>query len=155
MQRKNSLLDRSRGGFAMIMAIVVIVLITTLMALSLSMTTTTTKNTTDIYLKEQAELYAKAAVERALLYIAKNGCVNTYNMTLGNVGEVQYDANITMEYIYTNNSGPVGCTQFTSTTPLTTPEQNGSVVMDTTVTLHDTTITTEPIRYFRRTLQKL
>ena len=137
------------------MAIIVIVLITTLMALSLSMTTTTTKDTADIYLKEQAELYAKAATERALLYIAKNGCKNTYSVILGGAGEVQFDANITMQYIYTNNSGPAGCTIFTQITPVTTPEQNGSVIMDTAVTLHDTSIATEPIRYFRRTIQKL
>src|SRR3990167_7195480 len=38
---------------------------------------------------------------------------------------------------------------------IATPEQNGSVLMDFTITLHDQTIASEPIRYFRRTIQKL
>ena len=137
----------------MIMAITVIVIIATIMALSVALTTQTTKRTTDIYLYEQASLYAKAASEIALLDIAENGCQDTNNTTFGNAGEIQYDANVTMQYIYTNNSG--GCTTFTPTTPVTTPEQNGSVVMDIAVTLHDPSITAEPIRYFRRTIQKL
>ena len=36
--------------------------------------------------------------------------------------------------------------------PITTPEQNGSVLMDITVTSE---AGSEPIRYFRRTIQKL
>ncbi len=137
----------------MIMAITVIVIIATIMALSVALTSQTTKRTTDIYLYEQASLYAKAASEIALLDIAKNGCQNTSNILFGNAGEIKYDANVTMKYVYTNNSG--GCTTFTPNTPVTTPEQNGSVVMDIAVTLHDPSITSEPIRYFRRTIQKL
>ncbi len=134
----------------MIMAITVIVIIATIMALSVALTSQTTKRTTDIYLYEQASLYAKAASEIALLDIAKNGCQDTNNTIFGNAGEIQYDANVTMQYIYTT---PVaGCTQYTT---ISTPEQNGSVVMDIAVTLHDPSITTEPIRYFRRTIQKL
>jgi len=149
MQRKNSLLNK-KNGFAMIMAITVIVIIATIMALSLSLTSKTTKRTTDIYLYEQAKLYAKATSEIALLHIAKNGCQNTDNIIFGNAGEIQYDANVTMRYIYTT---PVtGCTQYAT---ISTPEQNGSVVMDILVTLHDPTITSEAIRYFRRTIQKL
>ena len=150
MQRKNSLLKKKKNGFAMIMAITVIVIIATIMALSVALTSQTTKRTTDIYLYEQASLYAKAASEIALLDIAKNGCQNTSNILFGNAGEIQYDANITIQYIYT---APVaGCTQYAT---ITTPEQNGSVIMDIAVTLHDPSITSEPIRYFRRTIQKL
>ena len=135
---------------AMIMAITTIVIIATIMALALSLTSQTTKRTTDIYLHEQAMLYSKAAAELALLDIAKNGCTSAYNHTFGDTGEIEYDANITMQYVYT---APIaGCTQFIT---IKTPEQNGSVLMDIAVTLHDANITTEPIRYFRRTIQKL
>lgn len=163
MQRKNSILNSSqakaRNGMAMIMAIVFIVVIATIGALSLQLTTQTTKTTTDAYLYEQAALYAKSATERALLEIAKKGCRNEYNITLGDSGEIQYDANITMQYVYTNavhednNSSKPNCNEYISY--IDTPEENGSVLMDTTITLHDPSITTEPIRYFRRTLQKL
>ncbi|WP_304545456.1 hypothetical protein [Sulfurimonas microaerophilic] len=155
MQRKNSILKSHRNGLAMIMAIIVMVLIGTIGALSLRLITQTTKTTTDIYLYEQASIYAKSAAELTLLKIAKDGCLNNYLITFGETSDIQYDANVTMQYIYTNNSGPVGCNVYTQTTPVTTPEQNGSVLMDVTVTLHDVNLTTEPIRYFRRSIQKL
>lgn len=135
---------------AMLMAIIVLVTIATIMALALSLSSQTTKRTTDLYLYEQAALYAKSATEYALLDIAKNGCTNTYNHTFGTGTEIQYDATVTMRYSYTAAVGL--CNQYIT---INTPEENGSVMMDVTVTLHDTSIATEPIRYFRRTIQKL
>ena len=154
MQRKNNFLKTSatknRSGMAMIMAIAVIVVLATIMALSLSLTSQTTKRTTDIYLYEQSVLYSKSAAELALLDIAENGCQNTFNTNfpdpITGVPSV-YDANITMEYVYTSTVG--ACTDYFN---ITTPEQNGSVLMDITIT---TDAGTEPIRYFRRTIQKL
>ena len=154
MQRKNYLLKRS--GFAMIMAILVIVVISTIMALSLSLTSQTGKRTTDLYLYEQAVLYSKSAAELALLDIAINGCINnkiyTFNDSSNNP---MYDANVTMLYVYRE----ANCNEYIGgpnpTDYIQTDEQNGSVLMDITVTLHDQTIATEPIRYFRRTIQKL
>lgn len=153
MQRKNSILkiypQTKRGAFAMIMAIFVIIIISTIMALSLSLTTQTSKRTTDIYLYEQAELVAKSATERALLEIANNGCQNTFTTDTG-----MFDISVTMQYIYTGVV--VGCTPYNPASPIyiTTPEQNGSVLMDVEVTVKNN-ITTEPIRYFRRSIQKL
>ncbi len=162
MQRKNNILVsksktyplKNRSGFAMIMAIIVMIVIATLMTLSLSLTSETGKRTTDLYLYEQAVLYSKSAAELALLDIAQNGCQSTFNQTLGGTGEIQYDANVTMQYIYTEASS---CNDynFGAGVYISTPEQNGSVLMDITVTLNDPTITSEPIRYFRRTIQKL
>ena len=146
MQRKNYLLKRD--GMAMIMAIVVIVVLSTIMALSLSLTVQTTKRTTDLYLHEQVVLYSKSAAELALLDIAQNGCSDTFNTTFDDI----YDANITMKYIY-KGSLPNTCTK--SYFSISTDEQNGSVLMDITVTVSDTNIATEPIRYFRRVIQKL
>ncbi len=122
------------------------------MALSLSLTTETTKRTVDLYLYEQAALHAKSAAELAMLEIAKNGCQNSYNTTLDSF----YDVNITMRYVHTGattNTAGVACSEYISY--ITTPEQNGSVLMDVAVSVNDTTISTEPIRYFRRTIQKL
>lgn len=147
MQRKNSILNRyslKRGAFAMIMAIFVIIIIATIMALSLSLTTQTSKRTTDLYLYEQAELLAKSVSERALLEIANNGCIN--NFTTANS---MFNVNVTMSYVYTGAVG--GCTSYFN---INTPEQNGSVLMDVTVSVLPD-ITTEPIRYFRRSIQKL
>ncbi len=145
MQRKNYILNSNnkRSGFAMIMAIIVIVVIATLMTLSLTLTAQSTKTTTDLYLYEQTVLYAKSAAELALLDIAQNGCQNSYT----NNFDGMYDATITMRYIYMGTVG--ACTDYFN---ITTPEQNGSVLMDITVS---TDAGTEPIRYFRRVIQKL
>ena len=154
MQRKNCLL-RKRTGFAMIMAIGVIVIISTIMALSLAMTAETTKKTTDLYLYEQAVLLSQSAAEYALLQISQSApcSVDNLNFTQDSI----YDINITMHYIYTNPSPctiiplPGGTDYFT----IATPEQNGSVLMDITVSVNDTTVTSEPITFFRRSIQKL
>lgn len=133
----------------MITAIAVIVVISTIMALSLALTSQTGKRTTDLYLYEQAVLYSKSAAELALLDIAQNGCKDNFNTTFDAI----FDANVTMMYIY-NGALPATCTS--SYFSITTPEQNGSVLMDITVTLKESAnIASEPIRYFRRTLQKL
>jgi len=151
MQRKNYILKSSihktRSGFAMMMAIIVIVIISTIMAISLSLTVETGKRTTDLYLYEQAVLYSKSAAELALLDIAQNGCNDNFNT---NFGGTYYDANVTMRYVYTSTVGT--CTDYFN---ITTPEQNGSVLMDITITINDSTIASEPIRYFRRSIQKL
>ena len=155
MQRKNSLLKMKKDGFAMIMAIAVIVIIATIMALSLSLTSQTTKRTTDVYLYEQAELYAKAAAERALLKISENNATaNPCGFTGDNYQlDGMYDINITARYVYTNF--PAGCTTAQQFTTVNTSEQNGSVLLDIAVSVNNTNISTEPIRYFRRTIQKL
>ena len=146
MQRKNNILKtskRSKSAIAMIMAISVIVIIGTIMALSLSLTTQTINRTADIYLYEQSVLYSKSVAELALLDIAENNCTNNFNITFDSI----YEANVTMQYVY---SGAVGtCNNYFN---IITPEQNGSVLMDITVS---TDVGNEPVRYFRRTMQKL
>jgi type II secretory pathway pseudopilin PulG len=163
MQRKNYFLKpnphKKRSGFAMIMAIAVIIIIATIMALSLALTTETSKRTVDLYLYEQAALHAKSATELALLDIAKNGCINNKNIIFYDESGTNpmYDANITMRYVYTGpttNVAGVNCDEYISY--IKTLEQNGSVLMDVTVSPRaDQNLSTEPIRYFRRTIQKL
>lgn len=140
---------KKRAAMAMIMAIAVIVIFGTIMALSLSLTMQTGKRTTDLYLYEQSVLYAKSAAELALLDIAQNGCSNTFDINFDGI----YDANVTMRYVYdgaTTNVLGVACDEYISY--ITTPEQNGSVLMDIAVS---TNAGTEPIRYFKRSIQKL
>ena len=87
MQRKNSFLKntflkkvrsynrRARSGMAMIMAITVLVVMATIMALSLALTTQTSKQTTDLYLYEQAVLVSQSAAEYSLLQLSNvNPC---------------------------------------------------------------------------------
>jgi len=160
MQRKNNLLKKS--GMALIMAIAVIVILSSIMALSLSLTVETGKRTTDLYLYEQSILYSKSAAELALLEIANNGCIENFNT---NFGGTYYDANVTLRYVYTidaNLTNSNNCNNYFKNYTnsdggsfINTPEQNGSVLMDITISINDDSITSEPIRYFRRSIQKL
>ncbi|MBT5934703.1 hypothetical protein [Sulfurimonas sp.] len=155
MQRKNNILNRSRSGMAMIMAIAVIVIIGTIMALSLAMTAQTTKRTADLYLYEQAMLLSKSATEYALLRIARdNNATNPCNFTGDNFTQNGiYDINISVRYIYNTVGTCAGALQYAT---VVTPEQNGSVLMDVTVSVPQAAnVATEPITYFKRTIQKL
>ena len=162
MQRKNNILISARSGMAMIMAITVIVIMATIMALSISLTSQTTKKIVDTYLYEQSVLLSKSATEYALLQIAQSPPCSNINTNFLQDGF--YNIAISVEYIYHDDPATVGideaqipCTANGGIlyTAVNTPEQNGSAVMDVTVSVTDTTVATEPIRYFRRTIQKL
>lgn len=131
----------------MIMAIGAVVIIAGVMALSLSLSTQSQKRTTDIYLYEQALIYTKSATEFALLKIAE---VTPCSITSLNQAFPPFDLNITMRYVYTLPSPCVNTDA--NLTVVSTPEQNGSVLIDATVT---TDAGTETIRVFKRTIQKL
>ena len=155
MQRKNYFLRTSKNGMAMIMALTVIVTIGTIMALSLSLTTQTTKRTTDLYLYEQSVLLSQSAAEYALLRLSQVPPCSLSSIPGFRYNNI-YDINISMQYISVlgtpcqNNALLVGA-DFINTT---TPDSNGSVIMDITVQTVPST-STEPIRYFKRTIQKL
>jgi len=154
MQRKNYILNRrsNKNAFAMIMAIAVIVVISTIMSLSLSMTAQTTKKTADVYLYEQSALLAKSAVEYQLLRIAQNAPCSDLDIEF--IQNDIYTITITSRYIYAD-SGTCDAGSGISYTTVTTPEQNGSVLIDVAVSVNDENLTSEPVRYFRRTVQKL
>ncbi len=164
MQRKNYLLrtPKKRGGFAMIMAMAVIVVLATIMAVSLAMTSKAAKNTADLYIYEQAVLLSKSAAEYALLRISQEDpcTLNSINFSKDptndndNTASAIYDVNITMRYIYTSPS-PCDSAAGISYFDINTSDSNGSVLMDITVTVDDTTVISEPIRFFRRSVQKL
>jgi type II secretory pathway pseudopilin PulG len=158
MQRKNYFLNSFKSyknGMAMIMALVVIVVLGTIMALSLSMTALTTKRTTDLYLYEQSILLAKSATEYQLLQIAQNLPCTDLDVTFPH--DTIYTIDIKTLYVYENltSTDPCDDTNGTSYTNVITPEQNGSALIDVSVSVLDGNVSSEPIRYFRRTLQKL
>jgi hypothetical protein len=68
-----------------------------------------------------------------------------------------FDINITMQYV---GFGSIGvnagdCIDYPGLENIATVETNGTVLMDVTVTSSNELNLTEPIRYERRTLQKL
>lgn len=118
------------------------------------MSTTTAQRTTNEYLHEQAILLTSSATEYAVLAIsghtinATNGCINSISALYPNTTTPMFDINVTIQYV----NGIAGCNQYIATA-LSTPETMSTVLMDVVVTDHN--ISNEPIRYHRRTLQKL
>jgi len=148
--------SKFKSGMAMIMAIAVIVIISTIMALSIALSSQTTKRTTDVYIYEQAVLYAKSAAEYALLRISlDNNETDPCVVKKLDFKQDYYDINISVRYSYTSYPDTTKCPLTSRFAPVTTDEQNGSVLLDIAVSVNDTNITTEPIKYFRRTIQKL
>ena len=152
VQRKNRFLTRK--GFAMMMAIFAIVIISTILALSLSLSTQTSHKTVDLYLYEQSTILSHSAAEYAMLELSKsNPCsLKKIDFRYDNT----YDINISMRFIPFNASAcdtnaTAISAKFANTT---TAESDGTVIMDITVTANPAG-TTEPVRYFRRTIQKL
>ena len=157
MQRKNNTLNipSKKNAIAMIMAITVIIVVATILALSLALTAATSKRTTDLYLYEQSILLSKSATEYAILRMGRD---NTLANPCTYTGETFtqdtfYTINISVRYIYTNFPGTCAAPQQYIT--ILTPEQSGSALVDVTISVTDESVATEPIRYFRRSIQKL
>ncbi len=148
-----------RRGFSMLTAIIFIVLVATIGAIALSFSSATVKQTSDLYLREQAELLLQSATEYALLAIsghnitANDNCLNTINAQFPKSGnDALFDINISIYYI---GAGlPIGnakCQKF-SESNISYIDSNVTVIIDTIVQDHN--ISTEPIRLHRRTIQK-
>ena len=122
--------------------------IATLMALMISLTSTTAKQTSDIYVSEQTKLLAKSATELALLAISGHNnsanCIENINFTF----KTNYDVNMSLYYI--GNTLPCKPSHLLANA-ISTPESNGTVIIDTYVTFKGSS---EPVRYHRRTIQK-
>ncbi len=166
MQRKNSILKtsaHSRDAMAMMVAIVVLIVIATIMVLSLALTMQTTKRTADIYLYEQSVLLSQSAAEYAMLKISQLPPCSLSSLSFGYGGTGSrvagfapddiYSINITMKYISFSGSS---CDTNTGSkyTSITHNASDASVLMDITIVANPKG-TTEPIRYFNRSIQKL
>jgi len=148
-----------RKGFSLITALVFMILVATLGALALSLSTTSVKQTSDLYLREQAELLALSATEYAILAISAHdftgtgNCLNTINSTYTQDGTTTlFDINITLYYL--GNGLPANCSTLTNNlNNIDTNDSNRTVMIDTIVSSANG-IASEPIRYHRRTIQK-
>lgn len=156
MQRKNSILNQVkhsyRNGMAMIMAISVIVVVATILALSLSLTSQTSKRTTDLYLYEQSVLLSQSAAEYAMLQLSQAApcSLDTINFTYNSIYTVDVDLRYISQAGSTCNGNiPAAANDYAN---VLDAESDGTVLMDITITAD---AGGEPIRYFRRSIQKL
>ena len=141
-----------RKGFGLITAIIIMVTVSVLMTLMISLSASSVKQTSDLYLREQAELLARSAVEYGLLAISGHDnsvdCIENVNITYLNT----YEANLTMYYIYQGAAVP--CANVLESN-ITTSESNLTTMIDVRVAVIQSVAgNTEPIVIHRRTIQK-
>ena len=154
--------NQQRNGFAMIMAIFFMIVIATLLTYMLSSTTETANRTTNTYLNEQAQLIAKSAVEYTILAVSAHdrsgGCLNNINTMYVVDGLPFFDIKVDIQYFgFASITSGSGCSTLVtgSTDTIATPESNGTMLIDVYVSDNAGLGLSEPIRYHRRTLQKL
>lgn len=149
-----------RRGFSMLTAIIFLILIATISALSIALSSQATKQTSDLFLRSQAELLAKSATEYTLLAISghelntTSGCLNSINSQYPQAGaNATFDINITISYLGNGLAAASGnnCNILSDT--IMTSDSNQTVIIDTIVS-SISGISTEPIRIHRRTIQK-
>lgn len=150
-----------RSGFSLVLAIMFLVLVATLSMFALSLSATTSKHTTDIFLREQAELLAQGATEMAVqnllaMEIGSGGGTKTcpttevasrriVNTSLARDGATLFDVTVdVVDFIGQIDS---------CGTAIQTPTSVGTVILDVTVTSNPALGI--PIRFHRRTIQKL
>jgi type II secretory pathway component PulK len=137
-----------RKGFGIITAIIIMMTIATLMSLMMGLSSSTIKQTSDIYLKEQAQLLLKSGVEFALLAMSghdnNSDCIESVDLTYNN-----FKVNIDIWYM--GASIPLSCKKILVNN-LKTKDSNYTAIVDIIV---ENSIATEPIRLHRRIIQKL
>jgi len=145
-----------RGGFILIMAVFLIIIISAMALKMLSYSSENTQQVINDYLYEQAALLGYGATEYTMLAISGTnpaaGCVTDLDMTYPEGGPTLFNINTTVQYIWTAPA-PAGCAGATVQT-VQTPEQNGIAIVTVTVETAPGVVT-EPIRFYRQTLQKL
>ena len=148
-----------RRGFSLLAAIFFVVVTSSLCMLALSLSNTTSRPTSEIYLREQAELLAQGATEYAVLEILNHdfkskGCLSSVK------GNFKNDANPILTYevdiTYFGNIGT--CAGI----PVQSKESAGTVMLDVFVKSYgydesdrDKMKTPNSIAFHKRTLQKL
>lgn len=156
-----------RNGFAMILAIFVVVLVALGGVMLLGNASAGGKAVGDNYLRAQAELLALSATEFAVMRAqdintsvnAANQCLERLNINvIDSAGAPAYDVNVTMRYSF-KDAVPIGCTPPNASIDANLSDHTGNdtmILVDVRVTTNtDANLSTEEVRVFKRTWQKL
>ena len=146
-----------RRGFTLIAAIFFVVIASSICMLALSLATTSVKQNSEIYLREQSELVARAATEYAMLAIISNDFSTT---CLGKQSENASEDNpITGEFgnlftfkVYVKYFGDMGVCSGDAVAA--TGANQGTIMLDVFVSSKPGKAS-NPINFHKRTLQKL
>ncbi|CZE47145.1 type IV pilus modification PilV family protein [Campylobacter geochelonis] len=154
-----------KRAFTLIMAMFFIVILATLGMLALSLSTQTAKQSTDIYLREQAELLARSATEFAVMAMQahsytparSNGehCLETVDITYPTADNPLFKGRVQIYYLNPllgcRAARTIGDRNLTAAT--TTSITDNIAMLDVTIQSTEEA-GSEPIRYFRRTIQR-
>ncbi len=173
MQTKIRFLTKSRtfgrSGFALIAAVFLMLLLSMMLLKMLSYTAESNQRTVYEYLNEQARLLTYSATEYAVLAVTgqnrTNGCITTINSTYptGGSGKM-FDITTTIRYVWSDDPSlgadrlsnlPASCKGANLLAQVATPQEHGTMLIDVIVTSASSLNLNEPIRFHRRTLQKL
>ncbi|ERJ28957.1 hypothetical protein UNSWCS_2050 [Campylobacter concisus UNSWCS] len=146
-----------RRGFTLIAAIFFVVIASSICMLALSIASTSVKQNSEIYLREQSELVARAATEYAMLAIISNDFSTT---CLGNQSENASEDNpIAGEFgdlftfkVYVKYFGDMGICSGDAVAA--TGANQGTIMLDVFVSSKPGKAS-NPINFHKRTLQKL
>lgn len=144
-----------RRAFSLLMAIMFIVLVSTIGMLALSFSTQASKQTSDVYMKAQAELLSRSATEYAMLALSAHNisatpnCIKSITATFPSTSNPLFNIKVDMQYI--GKDLPSGCPILNNV--ISTVDSNVTILMDTYVSSKDGLLP-EPIRIHRRTIQK-
>ena len=146
-----------RRGFTLIAAIFFVVIASSICMLALSIATTSVRQNSEIYLREQSELVARAATEYAMLAIISNDFSTT---CLGNQSENASEDNpISGEFgdlftfkVYVKYFGDMGICSGDAVAA--TGANQGTIMLDVFVSSKPGKAS-NPINFHKRTLQKL
>jgi len=175
MQTKIHFLNRSglskkRRGFALIAAIFLMLLLSMMLLKMLAFTADSNKRTLYEYLNEQAILLTYSATEYAVLAIsgtdrATSGCLTTINASYPSSGsDKMFDITTTIRYVWSDDPAfgadrlsnlPASCKGTNLHAQVQSPEEHGAALVDVVVKSAAGLGLDEPIRFHRRTLQKL
>jgi hypothetical protein len=141
-----------RRGFGLIQVIFFMVLLSTILTITMRYASISAKQTGDLYLKEQAELFMQSAIEMAILGLEghdkNSGCIHYVKI-------ISHDKRFTAD-INLSNYFLLGSETCDRKSVIDTEASNGMVMMDIVVE----TNTTHPknsqnLRLVRRTLQRI
>ncbi len=152
-----------KKGFSLIMAIFFVILIATLGMMSMSLSSKMVKQSSDIYLKEQAELYAMSATSLAVLAMQGTDYnINCEQNLAYDFGDC-FTAGVSIFYLDSNMPATCNARHKTAGSPINIRDMglkdaSGNDATFYNVAILDVIVTNtdgiEPIRYHRRTVQR-
>ena len=146
-----------RGAFNLLMAIFILLLLAGLGVLTMKYVKIKANHFADSFVKEQAELFADSVIEATLLKIEgvdrkKDGCPTLFRFTSPD-GRFEANVSLLSYYLYKgkDNDGGSYCTNVVA---IQTPESHGYVLLELNLTSRPGSKVANPVRIYRRTLQR-